>query len=110
MFRKIAVLMIVGLLAANAVSAQTTWTAFWAKFKPAVVQGDKATVLSLSKSSLTDQDYKEIFAPRDIKNCFAKARPVKDKQSGYSVFCGELGFYFEKINGQFRFSDTFAND
>jgi hypothetical protein len=46
-------------LISNSVSAQPTWSAFWQKFKTAVVKGDKQTVLSLSKDSLSDADYKQ---------------------------------------------------
>lgn len=96
--------------ASGSMAAQTIWTAFWQKFKTAVVKGDKQTILSLSKESLSDADFKEMFGARARQNCFAKAKAVKDEQGGYSVFCGEQGYYFQKVNGQFKFIEGFAND
>jgi hypothetical protein len=97
-------------LISNSVAAQSTWSAFWQKFKTAVVKGDKQTVLSLSKESLSDADYKQLFGTRAKQNCFAKARPIKEEPDAYSVFCGEQGYYFEKIDGHFKFIEAFAND
>lgn len=95
---------------APAAAAQAGWAAFWTKFKTAVVKGDKQTVLTLSDSPQLPGDYAALFGTRAKKQCFAKAKPVKDEQEGYSVFCGEQGYYFKKVNGQFRFTESFAND
>lgn len=94
----------------QATTAQSDWASFWQKFKTAVVSGDKQTVLSLSKSSQLPAGYQKLFGSQAKKRCFAKAKPVKDEQGGYSVFCGEQGYYFEKVGGQFKFTETFAND
>lgn len=90
-------------------SAQSDWATFWTKFKTAVVKNDKKTVLSLSEQNLSDEDYKILFGARARQNCFAKAKPVKDGET-YSVFCGGQGYYFEKVNGQFKFKEWFADD
>lgn len=92
------------------VAAQAEWPAFWTKFKTAVVKGDRQAVLSLSDSPQLPKDYTALFGTRAKKQCFARAKPVKDEQEGYSVFCGEQGYYFKKVNGQFRFTESFAND
>jgi len=97
------------MFAANSVSAQTIWTAFWTKFKTAVAKNDKQAVSSLSKNKLSDVDYKELFGTRARQTCFAKAKPVKDEQAGYSIFCGEQGYYFQKVGSQFKFIEGFAN-
>lgn len=94
----------------NPVAAQTTWTAFWTKFKTAVAKNDKKTILSLSKVKLSDADYKQMFGASARRNCFAKAKTVKDEQGNYSVFCGEQGYLFHKVDGQFKFIEGFAND
>jgi hypothetical protein len=91
-------------------AAQSDWATFWLKFKNAVVKGDKQTVLSLSDSAQLPKDYQALFGPRAVRQCFAKAKPVKDEQGSYSVFCGEQGYLFAKVNGQFKFKETFAND
>lgn len=92
------------------VSAQSNWTAFWGKFKVAVAKSDKKTILSLSKEKISDSEYKELFGTRARQNCFAKAKAVRDEQGYYSVFCGEQGYLFQKIGGQFKFVEGFAND
>lgn len=91
-------------------AAQSDWATFWNKFKAAVTNGDKETVLNLSESENLPNDYQQLFGTKSRKQCFAKAKPVKEEQGGYSVFCGEQGYYFEKINGQFKFKEAFAND
>ncbi len=95
---------------APAAAAQADWASFWTKFKTAVVSGDKETVLSLSDSPQMPADYAALFGTRAKKRCFARSKPVKDEQGGYSVFCGEQGYYFKKVRGRFRFTDAFAND
>ena len=95
---------------APAAGAQADWAAFWTKFKTAVVNGDKETVLSLSDSTQMPADYTALFGTRAKKRCFARATPAKDEEGGYSVFCGEQGYYFKKVRGQFRFTESFAND
>lgn len=97
-------------VAVNSVSAQTNWTAFWTKFKTAVAKQDKKTVLNLSKENLSDADYKQMFGTSARRNCFAKAKAVKDEQGNYSIFCGEQGYLFQKVDGQFKFIEGFAND
>jgi hypothetical protein len=96
--------------AAGKIAAQSNWAVFWQKFKTAVVKNDKKMVLSLSKEKLPDADYREMFGTNARRKCFAKAKPVPDEQGGYSVFCGEQGYYFQKVSGQFRFTEGFAND
>jgi hypothetical protein len=109
-------LMLVALVAAaltvpsQATAAQSDWASFWTTFKAAVARGDKPTILRLSTSEQLPGHYRALFGTRAKKQCFAKAKPVKDENGGYSVFCGEQGYYFEKVGGQFRFTDTFAND
>lgn len=94
----------------QATAAQSDWASFWTTFKAAVGRGDKPTVLRLSASEELPGRYRALFGTRAKKQCFAKAKPVKDENGGYSVFCGEQGYYFEKVGGQFRFTGTFAND
>lgn len=91
-------------------AVQADWAAFWTKFKTAVVKGDRQTVLSLSESPQLPKDYTALFGTRAKKQCFARAKPVKDEEGGYSVFCGEQGYYFKQVNGRFRFTESFAND
>ena len=83
---------------------------FWTKFKTAVVKGDRRTVLSLSDSPQMPADCAALFGARAKKQCFARAEPAKDEEGGYSVFCGGQGYYFKKVRGQFRFTESFADD
>ena len=96
--------------AADAFSAQSNWTAFWRNFRIAVVKNDKFNVVRLSQVKLSEEEYQGLFGTRARRNCFAKAKPVKDKEGGYSVFCGEQGYYFKKVGGQFKFTDPFPDD
>lgn len=91
-------------------AAQSDWISFWTKFKTAVAKNEKAAVSSLSKEKLSDADYKSLFGTPARRNCFAKAKAVKDEQGNYSVFCGEQGYLFQKVEGQFKFIEAFAND
>jgi hypothetical protein len=90
--------------------AQADWAVFWQKFKSAVAKNDKKIVLALSHSPQMPKDYNQLFGTASKRKCFATAKPAKDEQNGYSVFCGEQGYYFKKVNGQFRFTESFAND
>jgi hypothetical protein len=108
--KKLIVLCLFSTLFAIPVSAQSDWATFWAKFKPAVVKGDKATVLKLSQSTELPGRYQRLFGSPAKQQCFAKAKPVKDEQGGYIVFCGNTGYYFSKVGGQFKFTESFAND
>jgi hypothetical protein len=117
MMRKQLMILMIAVFVAVAVAvplqkteAQSDWVTYWKQFKTAVVNGDKQMVLSLSKSSQLPASYQKMFGTRAKKQCFAKAKPVKDENGGYSIFCGELGYYFEKVDGQFKFTETFAND
>lgn len=110
MFRRFLILSFIAFFAVNSAAAQNNWSAFWQKFKTAVVKGDRQTVFSLSDSNMTDAMFKGLFGMKSSKNCFAKAKPVKDEADGYSVFCGEQGYYFKKIGGKYKFAEGFAND
>jgi hypothetical protein len=90
--------------------AQSDWTQFWQKFKTAVVKGDRQTVLALSKSEMLPDGYQQLFGSRAKRNCFAKARSFKEDDGSYTVFCGEQGYLFRKVDGEYRFVEGFAND
>jgi hypothetical protein len=108
--KQISALAIIAIFAVSSVSAQSTWASFWQNFKSAVVKNDKKTVLNLSKNSLSNSDFNQLFGSKSKRNCFAKAKPVKDSDGSYSVFCGEQGYYFQKVDGKFKFIEGFAND
>ncbi|MDQ4122650.1 MAG: hypothetical protein M3209_14525 [Acidobacteriota bacterium] len=94
----------------NQSSAQSDWATFWQKFKTAVAKNDKKTILSLSDSAQLPADYQALFGTAAKRKCFRTTKPEKDDEGGYNVFCGEQGYYFKKVNGQFRFTEGFAND
>ena len=100
-----------------------SFAAFWTQFKAAVAKGDKEAVASMTKfpveigenvsKAVFLKKYPEFF-PRKVQACFAKAKPVADKnpQGGvtYSVFCGEEIFLFEQVEGKFLFTGIGVND
>jgi hypothetical protein len=63
--------------------------------------------LRLSRAAFI-KAYPSIFT-RQVKKCFASAKPVRDRDS-YSVFCGEEYFFFEKVSGAYKLTDIGVND
>jgi hypothetical protein len=82
--------------------AQSDFSAFWKKFKVAVVAGDKATVAEMTKFPLSmpyevkavknKEDflrrYNEIFkGEANAAQCFAGAEPRKESAGRYEIYC-----------------------
>jgi hypothetical protein len=98
-----------------------SFAAFWVQFKAAVAKGNKEAVADMTKlpflldsKPLAKADFikqcGKLF-DRNAQRCFSNAKPVRDpKQDSYSVFCGETIFVFEKVNGEYRFTDLGVND
>ena len=98
-----------------------SFAAFWVQFKAAVTKNDKEAIAELTKipfpygeKQLSKAEFikecAELFNQKTGK-CFSKAKPVKDDgRDSYSVFCGEEIFSFEKVNGEYRFTDIGMND
>jgi hypothetical protein len=92
-----------------------SFATFWAGFKSAVAKNDKEAILAathlpsfkLSKAAFI-KTYPSLFT-RQVKKCFASAKPVRDRDS-YSVFCGEEYYFFEKVNGVYKLTDIGMND
>ena len=92
---------------------------FWVQFQASVAKGDKEAIAGMTKFPfayggrlLSKGDfikaYGEIFSGT---KCLAKAKPVKaDDRESFSVFCGSLIYVFEKVNGEYKFTDTGEND
>ena len=94
---------------------------FWARFKSAVAKNDKEAVVaathlpaifpnnSRAKAAFLES-YPSIFT-KTVRKGFLSAKPVRtpDRDS-YSVFLGEEHFYFEKVNGAYKFTDFGPND
>lgn len=99
--------------------ADAGFSEFWAKFKTAVAQRDKAAVAAMTKlpyaleskqlnSAQFIANYDQLF-PKATMKCFAKAKPVADKDN-YFVFCGEQIYCFNKVQGKWMFTEIGAND
>jgi hypothetical protein len=113
-----AILLLLCIIAMPAV-AQQDFAPFWSDFSNAAKAGDKAKLRALTKFPfLYDQKqrgedgfdaiWKGLLTPK-ARACLGKAKPVKD-QENYVVFCGEVGFYFEKTPAGWRFTEIGAND
>src|SRR5436190_8068233 len=104
------------LLSPNAF-AQTDFSAFWKKFKPAVVAGDKAAVAEMTKFPLsmpylvkavkTKSDflrrYDEIFnGETNAAQCFRNAKPRKES-GRYEIYCPFKETPNDKENAPIRF-------
>jgi hypothetical protein len=104
-------------LAAKAEGAADT---YWAKFQAAVAKQDIEAVASSTKFPLAmpygvrsiksraelKRRYSRIFDPATRK-CFSTARPNFDegRKDRFSINCGEaMMYWFELVNGQYRFS------
>ena len=110
-------------------AAHTDFPAFWQKFKPAVVAGNKAAVAEMTKFPLVMsygvkavknkeeflRRYNEIFkGEANAAQCFAKAEPRKESAQRYEIYCPFKGtpddmenapirFIFELTKGAWRF-------
>jgi hypothetical protein len=82
--------------------AQNDFSAFWQKFKSAVIAGDKAAVADTTKFPLSmpygikavknkevfSRRYDEIFkGEANATQCFARAEPRKESGHRYEVYC-----------------------
>src|SRR5438094_7650237 len=82
--------------------AQTDFSAFWKKFRSAVIAGDKATIAEMTKFPVSmphpvkavknKEDflrrYNEIFkGEANAAQCFARAEPRKESGRRYEIYC-----------------------
>jgi len=110
--------------------AQTDFSAFWKKFKSAVIAGDKAAVAEMTKFPLSMpyevkavknkenflRRYDEIFkGEANAAQCFASAKPYKQSDRQYDVNCPfketpndredvPIRFIFEQTKNGWKFS------
>ena len=107
---------------------ETDFTAFWNKFKSAVIAGDKTAVAEMTKFPLSVYDSKiknrEEFLSRygkifkgeaNAAQCFAKAKPQQGSDNGYEVYCpfkntpndwenAPIRFIFESTKSGWKFT------
>ena len=109
--------------------AQTDFSAFWKKFKSAVIAGDKAAVVEMTKFPVSMpafqkairnkadflRRYDEIFkGEANAVQCFASAKPQKQSAGRYEIYCpfketpkdwenAPIRFIFELTKGGWRF-------
>ncbi|HEX6729964.1 MAG TPA: hypothetical protein VF074_08130 [Pyrinomonadaceae bacterium] len=102
-------------------TSDPSFNAFWVQFKDAIAKNDKNRVADLTKLPFMlrniDQDragfikeYPSLFTPR-MRRCIPRAKVTKEYQGdGYEIFCGELIFYFSKVDGVWKFTEVGVND
>jgi hypothetical protein len=109
--------------------AQTDFSAFWKKFKTAVIAGDKAVVAEVTQFPLSMpygvtavknkenllRRYDEIFkGEANAAQCFGSAEPHKESDRRYEIYCpfketpdhrenAPIRFVFELTKGGWRF-------
>ncbi len=109
--------------------AESDFSAFWNKFKSAVITGDKAAVAEMAKFPLSMsygikgvknkesflRRYDEIFkGEANAAQCFAKVEPKKEADGRYEIYCpfketpndmenAPIRFMFELTKGGWRF-------
>jgi hypothetical protein len=110
--------------------AESDFSAFWKKFKSAVVAGDKAAVAEMTKFPLSMpyevkvvknkenflRRYDEIFkGEANAAQCFAKVEPQKEGDGRYEIYCpfkdtpndmenAPIRFMFELTKGGWKFT------
>lgn len=104
---------------AKAPPEDAAFAQFWTRFKAAVAKDDREVIADmtrlpfmLSNKDLERADYikkvPELF-DRRARRCFATAKPLKDGDL-YQVFCSRQIYLFEKVDGEYRFTEIAAND
>ena len=98
--------------------AQTDFSAFWKKFRSAVIAGEKATVAEMTKFPLSmpygvkavkDKEdflrrYNEIFTGEaNAAQCFRSVEPQKESVRRYEVYCPFKESPDDKENAPIRF-------
>jgi hypothetical protein len=98
--------------------AQTDFSAFWKKFRSAVIAGDKAAVVEMTKFPLSMpafqkavknkadflRRYNEIFKDEaNAAQCFASAKPKKESAGRYEIYCPFKGTPNDWENAPIRF-------
>jgi hypothetical protein len=111
--------------------AQSDFSAFWDKFKSAIIAGDKAAVAEMTKFPLSmpylqkavknKEDflrrYNEIFkGEANAAQCFATGKPRKESARRYEIYCpfkdtpndwenAPIRFIFELNKSGWKFTD-----
>ncbi len=107
-----------GAHAAGASKPNASFPTFLANFRAAISAGDRAGVAALSQLPLRDDgkpmtaaDAAEYVAPffGPLRKCVLKAKAEADGAE-YFIFCGDQGLGFAPVNGEYRFTEYFAND
>jgi hypothetical protein len=103
---------------------QSEFSAFWNKFKSAVIAGDKASVADMAKfpqsmaysvkAVKNKQDflrrYSEIFkGEANAAQCFTSGKPAKESAQRYEVYCPFKETPDEKENTPIRFEFELTN-
>jgi len=109
--------------------AESDFSAFWQKFKSAVIAGDKATIAEMTKFPLSmpyevkavknkeefPRRYNEIFkGEANAAQCFKSAEPHKESDRQYDIYCpfketpkdwenAPIRFIFELTKGGWKF-------
>jgi len=110
-------------------AAHAEFSAFWQKFKSAVVAGDKAVVAEMTKfpvsmpygvKAIKNKEnfmrrYGEVFdGEANAAQCFGSTKPQKAESGGYEIYCpfketpndkenAPIRFLFESTKGGWRF-------
>ena len=105
--------------------AESDFSAFWKKFKAAVIGGDKAVVAEMTKFPLSMsygvkavknkegflRRYNEIFkGEANAAQCFATAEPRKESAQRYEVYCPFKGTPDDMENAPISFMFELTKD
>ena len=100
------------------IGTQSDFSAFWKKFKSAVIAGDKAKVAEMTKFPVSmpygmkavknkenfSRRYNEIFkGEANAVQCFASAKPRKESARRYEIYCPFKETPNDRENAPIRF-------
>ena len=106
------------LLFSSTAFAQSDFSAFWTKFRSAVIAGDKATIAEMTKFPLSmpygvkavknkedfSRRYNEIFkGEANAAQCFKSAEPHKESDRQYEIYCPFKETPDDRENAPIRF-------
>jgi len=116
---------IVILLLCSNTFAESDFSAFWHKFKAAVIAGDKVAVAEMTKFPLSMpyevkavknkegllRRYNEIFkGETNAAQCFARGEPRKESAGHYEIYCPFKETPKDRENAPIRFIFEFTNN
>lgn len=124
--RNLKLAMLTALLSVSALTSQAAfaadkqWDKFLGEFRAALAKSDKAKIADMTKipyyydnGFLNREQYIkkiDVIFPKDVKAGLARNKPVRDKDGSYMIFNDDLIYVFNKVKGEYKFTDISVDD